>query len=542
MSRLVRHLSEPIAPITAATRGEVVYEMFGDDDDLLALPIVDGDRPIGLIPRDAFFLKMADRHGRALFAKRPVSFLMDKDPLIVEEMTPVSDLNRLIVTKRPGALMDGFVITRNGAYRGIGTGLALFTAVTEESEERNRKLSALATQLGHSRLQALSAAQVKSDFLATMSHEIRTPLNGVLGISQLLLETDLMADQEKLARTIVDSGEILLRILNDVLDFSKLEAGKLDLEPETFALSRLADEARNLWSVRAGEKSLDYNVTCEGGDDQMIFGDRVRIEQVLFNLIGNAIKFTDQGAVNVALSTSTATGGRLLLRADVRDTGCGIPQTAQSRMFEQFSQADVSTTRKHGGTGLGLAISRRIIEMLGGTIGFQSEENKGAHFWFEVALGAVSRSPELPAAGAATDASPTPAPLRVLVAEDNIVNQQVIVGLLRLRGINADVVGDGQEALEAVQSRTYNLVFMDMQMPVMDGLQATRAIRDLPSTAAMTPIIALTANARREDEAQCLAAGMNLHLAKPVKKETLFAAIDRLASGQQSSEPLARTA
>ncbi|MBI1236853.1 MAG: response regulator [Alphaproteobacteria bacterium] len=542
MSRLVRHLSEPVAPITATTKGEVVYEMFGDDEDLLALPVVDGERPIGLIPRDAFFLKMADRHGRALFAKRPVTFVMDKDPLIVEEMTPVNDLNRLIVTKRPGALMDGFVITRNGAYRGIGTGLALFTAVSDESEERNRKLAALAKQLGQSRLEALSAAKVKSDFLATMSHEIRTPLNGVLGISQLLLETGLNPDQEKLAKTIVDSGEILLRILNDVLDFSKLEAGKLDIEPESFALSKLADEARALWSVRAAEKALDFTVTCDGKEDQLIFGDRVRLEQVLFNLIGNAIKFTEQGSVSVVLSTSALGGGCRLLRADVRDTGCGIPLNAQSRMFQQFSQADASTTRKHGGTGLGLAISRRILELLGGTIGFESEEGKGTHFWFEAVLGEVTLMPETPAVEEAAASLPIGGPLRILVAEDNVVNQQVIVGLLQMRGIEADVVGDGREALEAVQSRSYNLVFMDVQMPHMDGLAATRAIRSLHTTAALTPIIALTANARREDEAQCLAAGMNLHLAKPIRKDVLFAAMDQLAGHQTRPQAMTRTA
>jgi len=541
MSHLVRHLSEPVVPILATTKGEDVYEMFGDDEDLLALPVVEGERPIGLIPRDAFFLKMADRHGRALFAKRPVTFVMDKDPLIVEEMTPVNDLNRLIVTKRPSALMDGFVITRNGAYRGIGTGLALFTAVSDESEERNRKLVALAKQLGQSRLEALSAAKVKSDFLATMSHEIRTPLNGVLGISQLLLETSLNPDQEKLAKTIVDSGEILLRILNDVLDFSKLEAGKLDIEPESFAMSKLADEARALWRVRAAEKSLDFTVSCDGMEDQMVFGDRVRLEQVLFNLIGNAIKFTERGSVSVKLTTSALGGGRRLLRADVRDTGCGIAQDAKSRMFHQFSQADASTTRKHGGTGLGLAISKRIVELLGGTIGFESDEGKGTHFWFEAVLGDVTLMPEIAAEEVSSTVS-AGGMLRVLVAEDNIVNQQVIAGLLRLRGIEADVVADGQEALEAVQNRTYNLVFMDVQMPRMDGLIATRAIRSLHTTAALTPIIALTANARREDEAQCLAAGMNLHLAKPVRKDVLFAAIDEITGSMKQPETLAQSA
>lgn len=532
MIRIVRDITRSAPVIHKDTKGDAVYEMFVEDKDLLVCAVTEGDTPVGLVSREEFFLRMADRHGRALFARRPISFIMENQPLVVEERTPVAELNRMILNSRPSALLQGFIVVHDGAYRGIGIALDLFHAMVAESDERTRKMTALAEQLGRARIEALSNAKQTSDFLATMSHEIRTPLNGILGIAQIMMDFDLPEREAKMVRTIKDSGDILLRLLNDVLDISKMDAGKMSLEPEEFQLSKLAEDAEALWRHRAEEKDLDLVIHCGADDGRALYGDRIRIEQVLFNLIGNAIKFTEAGEVRVQLATVDLGGGKRLLRAEVVDTGCGVPEHARGKLFESYSQADASVTRKHGGTGLGLAISRRILDMMGGMIGYEPAQGGGSRFSFDVTLPLVAQSRPESRAVSSDDPSAR-RDLRILVAEDNEINQQVICGLLQQFGCRADVVANGREAVEAVQAAPYDLVLMDVRMPEMDGMSATRAIRDLPSTAAMTPIIALTANASKEDEAACKAAGMDDFVPKPISKPALRDAIIRV-TGHES--------
>ncbi|MFS2317239.1 ATP-binding protein [Maricaulis sp. D1M11] len=520
------------------TRGEEVYELFSDDEDLLVVPVVENDRPVGLISRNSFFLKMADRHGRALFARRPVTFVMNKAPLQVDASTPVEELNKLIVRDEPAALMEGFIITyAGGYYAGVGTTLALFSAMARQAEERNHKLSALAEQLGRSRIDALSASKAKSDFLATMSHEIRTPLNGVLGVAQLLMESGLTEDQAELARVINDSGQILLRILNDVLDLSKIEAGKMDLSKESFAVRDLVVDTKALWSERATAKDLDFVIDVTSHDTRELVGDPVRIKQILFNLISNAIKFTDDGAVRATFSFVDLGRRRTSMRVEVRDSGCGIPEDAQASLFESFSQVDADTTRRHGGTGLGLTICKRLVELMGGSIGFESVADQGSTFWFDIPLNLAEEKPQPAAPVMEPDQTSLPASRkRVLIAEDNIVNQTVTAGFLKLKKIDFEIVENGQQALDAVQKQNFDAVLMDVQMPVMDGLDATRAIRRLGSDVARIPIIALTANAMSGDQQVCLEAGMTGFVAKPISKDNLYKALE------EAFEPGARHA
>lgn len=527
MNRLVRDVLMHAPVIAPSATGEYVYDLLSEDEDLLVVAVVEDRKPVGLISRDRFFLKMADRHGRALYGRRPISFLMSKSPLIVESCKPVEELNALIARDCPSALMEGFIITREGDYAGVGTALELFRLMSRESTERNHKLSALAEQLGRARIEALAASKAKSDFLATMSHEIRTPLNGVLGITQLLMAGQLDAEQADMIRVIDDSGQILLRLLNDILDLSKIEAGKMDLDTAVFDPCQLASDTQTLWSARAGEKALDFSIDVQAPEDARYEGDVVRLKQVLFNLIGNAIKFTDEGLVDVRIALHAIGRRRSVLRVDVHDTGCGVSEAARADLFTAFTQANSEATRTHGGSGLGLTISKRLVELMGGTIGMRSREPQGSTFWFEVPLRRVLETPVPAKAGNAPVQTGTEAAgLRVLVAEDNPINQTVARGFLKLRGLKPSFVENGQQAVEAVQAQDFALVLMDMEMPVLDGLDATRQIRRLPGPAGRTPIIALTANAVHGSAQRCLEAGMNAYVSKPIDQTALFAAID----------------
>ncbi len=538
MHRLVRDILEDTPSVRPDCRGEDVYDMFSEDEDLMAIAVVENDQPLGLIGRDQFFLKMADRHGRALFSRRPITAVMNDQPLMVDARTPVDELNNKIVRSNPSALKEGFIATSQGNYVGVGTGLALFTAMANHPEERNHKLSALAEQLGRARIEALAASKSKSDFLATMSHEIRTPLNGVLGIAQLLMSTGLSEEQAEFVRVIDDSGQVLLRLLNDILDLSKIEAGKMELDIQPFNVRLLANDAYALWSSQARQKNIRFDIDFADGQARKLKGDAIRLKQILFNLIGNAIKFTREGSVDVCLSLHDIGQRRTVLRSEIRDTGCGIPDSAQLRMFQTFSQADAATTREHGGSGLGLAICKRLVDLMGGTIGFESQEGQGSTFWFEVPLKTAEKAQPQPASseaqGPVADLRPG---ARILVAEDNRVNQTVTQGFLKLKGLQAEIVENGRLALEAAGTTHYDLILMDMEMPVMDGLEATRAIRRLPAPLCEVPIVALTAHALSGAADRCRAAGMNGHLAKPIEKDALFTTIDDALAGRLKTPP-----
>jgi len=392
------------------------------------------------------------------------------------------------------------------------------------------------------------ATRAKSAFLAGVSHDIKNPLAGIIGLSRRLSEDeDLDADTRKKNRQIYDAAESLMRFVGDLRDVSIIESGQLNLMQGEITAERLARDTRMLWEPKARAKGLQFNLTLTGDSQLVLVGDSARLKQMLFTFIRNALRFTASGCVDVRLDVAM-NAGKARLKAVVEDSGRGVPREAEGRLFKNFFESDTDGIRIMDGTSTGLTITRHLAEMMEGDVGYERRKEGGSSFWFTAQLisldkhekgsgpQAVSTSPsaieDAPAVHRETaQANNLPdQPLRVLAAEDNAINRTVIEGFLVARGWSVEFAENGEQAVEAATHKAFDLILMDMRMPVMDGLQATRAIRDLPTTAAMTPIIALTANARREDEAQCLAAGMDGFISKPIDTQRLFDTIAAVIS------------
>ncbi|MCV2366496.1 ATP-binding protein [Roseateles oligotrophus] len=397
-------------------------------------------------------------------------------------------------------------------------------------------VEARTAELAEATKAAQAASLAKSAFLANMSHEIRTPMNAIIGLTYLVQSDSTEPAQQVRLQKVADAAEHLLSIINNVLDFSKIEAGKMQLAHNDFNVAQVLDNVSSMLAQRANEKGLQVQVeVCDPLATQILAGDAQRITEILLNFAGNAVKFTETGFVRLAANIEADFGDALKLRFEVQDSGIGISQEAQSRLFQDFEQADSSTTRRYGGTGLGLAICRRLAALMHGQVGVQSSPGEGSRFWFTIqvekskgASPAVA-PPQASRGAVARELLQQFKGTRVLLAEDNAVNQEVAVAMLGSAGLVVDVASDGQEALRMAGEYDYALILMDVQMPLMDGLAATRAIRG-SAGGKRTPILAMTANAFAEERQRCLDAGMNDHVAKPVVAEQLFATLYRWLS------------
>ncbi|MDD1726322.1 MAG: PAS domain S-box protein [Methanothrix sp.] len=447
---------------------------------------------------------------------------------VMEEIVRCGYLeSEFVVQRKDGSLFPAlyvFNMLKDQKGRNMG-----FASVSIDLTERKR----VEDDLLLAKERAESATRAKSQFLANMSHEIRTPMNAVIGLTSLLLNTPINPEQRDYIETIRSSGDSLLAVISDILDFSKIEGGMLELESKPFDLQRVLEDSMSMVASAARGKGLDLSYSLEPDVPRQVLGDQGRLKQILVNLLGNAVKFTEKGEISATVSTSGPSRGRHGLEEimfAVKDTGIGISKEHMARLFQSFSQADPSTTRKYGGTGLGLVISKNLAERMGGRIWAESETGKGSVFYFTVKARAspgLLPAPQediLPGPLAEFDGQGK-SDLRILLAEDNAVNQMVALRMLERLGYRADTAVNGQEVLQALQNRSYDIVLMDVQMPEMDGLEAARRIRS--SKSGQPYIIAMTAHAMKGDREVCMEAGMNDYVSKPVRMEELRAAIMR---------------
>ena len=514
-------LTERVEPVTANTMVSAVFARFQREPDTLVLPVVDGNRPLGLVDRSDFLMKLAGPLGHSLYGSREVVHIMDPEPAVVEYNVRIEAFSDVILKSRAGALMRGFIVTRNGDYRGIGTAVSLLRAVNDVQRDEVQALTRQVADLSAGHRQVEAAARANSQYLGLLNRELRTPMNGVLAVADLLLRQPLNDAAHAYVQTIIDSSESLLATLQDSLDLARAEAGELALNPEAVSLQQMMDEVQGQWAPRALEDGVSLIVSYDGNPELAALTDAARLKQVFNSLIGQSLKYARSGMVEVSLKAREAKG-ELSLQARIRDDGPGIPADHLNGLFNEGSTTQPGT--------LGLAISRHIISQMNGRIWAENNPGSGSTLAFDLAAPRAELEPAEETNVSSLDDLELQARPHVLIADDNATNRVVAQALCEMFGCTSETVEDGQDALEAVQNRPFDLILMDIKMPRLDGVQATRAIRALSGPASAIPIIALTANADPDDAQHYVDVGMASVVEKPIKPERLRMAMNAALS------------
>lgn len=539
----VEDIAVAVRPVPTAATVSAVFTRLLAHPDVFAVPIVSDGAALGMVSRRSVFEALATPSARQANGTTRITEIMIEHPIMCEAGTPIGLVAKLAADGSTSALTDGVIVLSDGKYLGLISPAALLSAVALENAARARAMQIAQKRLQKTRTDTGAFEQEKARFLAFVGHEIRTPLTGILGVADLLQDSVSGGEPKRLARTISESGHHLDRLLSDLLDLSRLEAGKLSVNNAPFDLHDFANEARDLWQSRIAGKRLDLRIKVAGGAVARLEADAMRLRQILFNLMSNALKFTERGYIGVELSTFEA-AGNLKLRMTVEDTGCGITDIDKARLFEAFEQANASTATTHGGSGLGLSIAKGLAKRLGGEILLTDNPSGGSIF--TVTMPVERAGPRL----AVTGAPPKPRMRafdlgRILLAEDHAVSALVVTRALSAAGWQVDSVQTAEDAIDRAATNTYQAILTDIHLPGATGDEVLTAIRNGQGPNALAPVIAVTADVSPERRLACEEVGFTTIIEKPIRPRALVATLvdillaDRAAAAEADHRQMA---